>query len=594
MKKLTTTLGACLLVMTGAAQADVAYMDLDGPVIERDPASGLFSDPDQRTLRQLVDSVEHLTQRPDIEGLVLRLDAGFSMKGTQVDEFGAALDAFRASGKRVHVFSESYSPLGVLVASYADDVLMQTGGSFMAPRVYMEEMFLAGAMRKIGLEPSFVQIGDYKGASEMMANTEPSPAWEQNISALLDAMYAKLTHRIGDGFELSAREVERALGATFWADGEKAKRAGLLDAEIDRLDLREHLERFYGEGFAYERDVWASRGINTPDFEKMNPFQAFATLMEMFAADGVKREATRDTIALLYIDGAIIDGESTQGGLFGGAGVGSVTVRKALAEIENDDDIKGLVIRIDSPGGSAVASEIIWQGVRRVAETGKPVWISVGSMAASGGYYIAVSGDKVYVTEGSIVGSIGVVGGKIAMGGLYEKLGINVVPRARGPHAGLFSSLDAWDDEQRTFITDLMTETYDLFVQRVRSGRSGIDIAKTAEGRLFLGEDAIKLNMADELGGVSVALDDMAEELGLVEGAYDVFEYPAPLSFEEMLASAIPFAQAPGGTGSEVVALMKEVLGERAWAQVSTQARALMELRDHPVVLASPRVLIER
>lgn len=581
------------------ASADVAYMELDGPVIERDPAgTGLFADPDQRTLRQLVDSIQAMQSRADIDGLVIRIKPGFSMGGTQIDEVGAALESLSDAGTPVHLFAESYGPAEVLLASYCDEAIMQTGGGFNSPSVYMEEMFLASAMRRVGLEPSYVQIGDYKGASEMMANSEPSEAWEENISGLLDAMYANLTTRMSDGYGLSKGDVEKALEATFWADAEIAIDAGMLDAHLDFLDLRDHLEKTYGKGFAYERDVWASRGVEVPDFASMGAFQALTTLMEMFAAENAERRTTRDTIALLYVDGAIVDGPSSQGGLFGGASVGSDTVRRALAKIERDDNIKGLVIRIDSPGGSAIASEIIWQGVRRVADAGKPVYVSVGSMAASGGYYIAVAGDKVYVSPGSIVGSIGVVGGKIAMGGLYEKLDINVVARSRGPRAGLLSSLSTWDAGERAFIRRMMTETYDLFVRRVELGRNGIDIGKTAEGRLFLGEDAIGLNMADAMGGIDVAMSDMAGALALSEGAYDVFEFPEPLSFEEMLAGAIPFAQAGHQSGHRdalgIGVALREVLGEEAWTKIGTAARAMMELRDHPVVLTSPRVLIER
>lgn len=578
------------------AHADVAYMELDSPMIERDATGGgLFGDTDTRTLRQAIESVRRLAQNDGIEGLVLRLRPGFGMNSAQLDEFGEELEAFRDAGKPVHVFSDNYGPLEVLLASYADEAILQQGGSVMGPRIYMEEMFLADAMARVGLEPSFVQVGDYKGASEMMANSEPSEAWEENISGLLDAMYANLLERVSVGFDLDEAGAERALAETFWADGDRAKSVGVIDAEIDRMDLRAHLEKRYGEGFSFERGVWVQRGPGAPDFESMNPFQAFSTLMTMLSAEGQERTTERDTIALVYVDGAIVDGESTQGGLFGGASVGSVTIREALAEAERDGNIKGVVLRIDSPGGSATASEAIWQGVRRVAEAGKPVWVSVGSMAASGGYYIAVAGDRVYVTESSIVGSIGVVGGKIAMGGLYEKLDVNVVPRARGPLAGMLSSLEPWDDAQSAMVRERMTETYDLFVQRVRSGRGGIDISKTAEGRLFVGDQAIDLRMADAMGGVEDALTDLATELGLADGAYDVFEYPEPMTFEELLQSAIPFAAAPEMAAEPVLAgALRELLGDAAWEKVGDAARAMLELRNQPVVLTSPRVLIER
>jgi protease-4 len=323
-----------------------------------------------------------------------------------------------------------------------------------------------------------------------------------------------------------------------------------------------------------------------------NPF----ALLDMFASAG-ERGPTGPTIALLHIDGPIVDGESKPGGLMGEASVGSLTIRKALAEIEASDLVKGVVVRINSPGGSAIASESIWQGLRRVAES-RPVWVSVGSMAASGGYYIAVAGDKMYVNPSSIVGSIGVVGGKIAMGGVYDKLKIHVVERARGPRASIMSSVAPWNDEQRALVRSRMQETYDLFTKRVATGRPGIDLAATAEGRLFDGRRAIDLKMADQIGGVEDAIRELAVAVGLPEGAYDVLDYPAPPTLTEVLSDAMERfgmgASAPGVGLDAIAAGVRDVVGPRAWPSLRDAAAALLQLRKEPVILASPRVLLFR
>ena len=230
-------------------------------------------------------------------------------------------------------------------------------------------------------------------------------------------------------------------------------------------------------------------------------------------------------------------------------------------------------------------------------------------MAASGGYYIAVAGDRVYVTPSSIVGSIGVVGGKIALGGLYEKVKLNTVSRGRGPRSMMAASAHAWTEAEKVLVRDKMKQTYDLFTSRVSAGRKGINLAATAEGRLFVGEKAIDLKMADRLGGLDTALDDMAGDLKLAAGDFDVYDYPAPKGLDEVLedllggfgaAAAAP--RLPQGAlgdsgplaGGAAAALLGEAVGPQAAASLGASAHALLQLRREPVLLLSPRVLILR
>lgn len=588
---------AGVLLATGAclAEARIGYLTLEDAYVERQQVASGFGGAEETTLRDVIATLDSIAGRDDLEGLVLRLREP-TLNRTQMEEIGRAITRVRDAGKRVHVFTENYGTGEVLLGCFADEMILQAGGSLSIPGVYMEEMYLADTLRWIGIEPDYVQIGDYKGAQEMMANAAPSPEWDQNISGLLDAMYADMLSVIERGRGLSRQQAEDALAQCFWASGQIAIDAGLLDTEIDRMDLEAHLSDQYAERVTLVDDLWVTSGPAKPDFASMGMFEAFGALMRMMSETGV-REPQRDTIALLYIDGVIVDGESGGGGLLaGGTSVGSLTVRKALREIETNDLVKGLVVRIDSPGGSATASEMIWQGLQRVSAAGKPVWVSVGSMAASGGYYIAVGADRIFVNQSSIVGSIGVVGGHLAMGGLYEKLRMNVVPRARGPRADILGSTDVWSPENKAMIRKRMTETYDLFASRVVAGRPGIDMARAAEGRLFLGADAIELGMADAVSGIDAVLQSMADETRLEPGAYDVLEYPAPVTFGELIEQMLGIsAHAPGRVESSAIATAaRAALGEDVWAQASWSIRALLEFRDRPVMLVLPRVLVWR
>ena len=246
-----------------------------------------------------------------------------------------------------------------------------------------------------------------------------------------------------------------------------------------------------------------------------------------------------------------------------------------------------MIGRIDSPGGSAIASEVIWQGLDRLADE-KPVWVSVGSMAASGGYYIAVGGEKIYVNESSIVGSIGVVGGKLSFGDLIDRAKVNIVPRSRGPHADMFGMVSGWDATASALVREKMAETYDLFTSRVSQGRPGIELGKTAEGRLFLGNDAVELGMADEVGTLADAVWDLADDIGLAD--YDVMDFPEPPSFEDMLDQALGgFVSAP--VGAEKLQLLRGILGERRFEALRDAWTRVQMLRAEPVLLTTPRVL---
>ena len=574
------------------AGPSVGYLTIEGAVQERQAMSALFMGDDSPvTLRDLVATLDEAASRDDgLEGVVIRLVEP-ALSWSHATELGSAIERVRESGKRVHLFTEIYGPVELVLGSYCDEVLIQKGGAVMLPGLNMQEMFLADTLKWVGVTPDFVQIGDYKGAKEMYANSEPSPEWNENVNGLLDAMYGQMRGQIMSGRELSASEMDKAMSELAFGEADDAVRLGVIDREIDRGELDAHLEEQYGEGFAWDERLMETEGGE--DLAMQSPFEAFAELMRMFRGD--EREITRDTIAVLHIDGPIMDGKSGGGGpLGGGPSVGALTIRKALNEIEDEDRIKGLIVRIDSPGGSAVASENIWQGIRRVAEK-KQVWASVGSMAASGGYYVAVASEKIYVNPTSIVGSIGVVGGKLAMEGLFDKLKMNVIERSRGPMAGLMGGLKPWNEAERAYITERMTSTYDLFVSRVKGSRKGIDIGKTAEGRLFVGEDAVGLKMADKVGGLDSALSDMASALALSPGGFDVVEYPGPMSLEDLLKNAFPMVGA--GAKAELPATLaaaRELLGAAAFDQVMSSLRGLLELRNEPVVLVSPRVVIFR
>lgn len=585
----TAMVAAAALATAATAQTKVGLLEIKGAPLARPSELTWLMGSSEPTLRELVQAIQEAGDNDDVGPVVLRLkDAELSR--SQVEELGAAIKEVRKGGKQVVVFSEAYGPAELLLGSYADKVMIQSGGPVSLPGMFMEEMYLADTLKWIGVKADLVQVGDYKGANEMYVNAAPSKAWETNINQLLDSLYGTMRSQLKEGRKLDDAKLDAAMEKAWMADDEEAVAAGLVNSSVDLPGL---MEAVGGKDARVERievgqESTLAMGGGNPMAEMMNLMKAFSE-----KPDHTPKEPT---IAVVHIDGAIIDGDSSAGGLLGGEGsVGSRTIRNALEEVRGQDLIKGVVVRIDSPGGSATASEVIWQGVRRVAEK-KPVWVSVGSMAASGGYYIAVAGDKIYVNPSSIVGSIGVVGGKMSLGGVYDWAKIKVVGRGRGPKADLFDSSKAWSSQDLALVREKMTRTFELFKKRVAAGRKGIDLSKTAGGWLFAGQKAIDMKMADEVGGLDATLEGLAAHLKMDE--YAVMDFPAPRSLPEILEEAFKGfgVRAPGVAGgvvkSELAGVLKEVVGPKAWPSVRSAMQGLMLLRDQPVVLVMPQAIV--
>lgn len=591
LKPITALSALSLAAAAWAAPAKIGMIEIkDAPATAPSPMSWLSGE-EKPTLLNLVNAIESVAKRSDLSGVMIRLkDAALSQ--TDVQELGEAIKKAKAAGKKVHIFAEAYDQTDLALAAYADEVLLQNGGPISLPGVHMEQMFLADTLQWVGLKADMVQVGDYKGASETMARNAPSPQWEQNLSQLLDSLYANLRSGIKAGRKLNDQQLDDAMKEAWMADGDAAVRLKLVDRTVDLASLSDELGATYAEGVSWDNSL-IEKGSSKLDTS--NPFAMLSMLSKK-----PDHTPTGPTIAVLHIEGAIIDGDSTGGGLFGGEGsVGSRTIRRAIEEILEHDEIEGVIVRIDSPGGSATASEVIWQGLRRLAEE-KQVWASVGSMAASGGYYCAVGTDKIYVNPSSIVGSIGVVGGKISMAGLYDKVKVRVFSQSRGPAGGMFRSTTDWSPDEVALVRKKMTETYDQFTKRVTTGRKGIELSKTAEGRLFTGDKAIGLKMADVVGGLDAAIDDLAKDLDL--GDYDVMHYPGPKGFDEIIEEMFgEFAAAPG-VGSkgpsrltqELLGTLRDIVGEDAWPSIRANLQGLMQLRTEPVLLMDPGVIVVR
>jgi protease-4 len=580
-----------LVLTSGLAVAGdrIGSVEIKGRPHNQPRAMAFLGSKHAATLRDYVEAIDGAATNENVGTVLVRLkDAQLSM--SQTEELGAAIKRVRAGGKKVSVFSEGYDATDLMLASYADNAVIQSGGAVSLPGLHMEEMFLADTLAWAGLKADMVQVGDYKGANEQMTRSGPSKAWDENINQLLDSLYDNQRAALKTGRNMDDAKLDEAMKAAWMADGEDAVKTGLVDSQIDLPLLHDTIAKQAGLGET--RITNLNKSKNEIDLESANPFTLLSQLMKP-----QQRTITSETIAVLHIDGTIVDGDSKVG-FSGDKSVGSRTIRNAVEDILDEALIKGVIVRVNSPGGSAIASEVMWQGLKRLAAK-KPVWISVGDMAASGGYYVLSAGSRVYVNPSSIVGSIGVVGGKITMGGLYEKLKVHTVSRSRGPMAGMFDSSSAWNEEELKAVRTKMTETFDLFKKRVADGRHGIDLSKTAGGWVFTGSKAIDLKMADRLGGLRDAIEDMKKELNVADA--EVADYPPAPSLGDMLedmfggqASAPLNFGAPLASEAQLASAGRLLFGDATWQQLAQSANGLLQLRKEPVLLMHPGVLVIR
>jgi protease-4 len=574
------------------AEVEVGWLTLKGELHDGPPPFAFLPDHDTHpSLRKIIAQLRYIAHNAASKGVVIFLDDP-EFTAAQGQELAAAMREVRDAHKRVLIFAEEYDLHTYSLACAADTILLQHKGELELLGMDMEEMYLAGMLGKLHMKADFLQVGKYKGAAEPLTNTGPSPEWSQNIDALLDDLYGQAVTRIAEARHLDKAEVEKAF-ADCWemSDADYVKR-GLIDHLADR-DLKDVTGAIFGDDFSWDTDMGqASIAVNMD-----NPFAFFKLLFQ-----GGKPQITRPSLALVHAYGVIDSGDSSSRSPLGLGGldeqsIGSRTMIHTLGDAADNDLIKGVVLRIDSPGGSALASEMIWQAIRNVAEK-KPVYISVGEMAASGGYYMACAGQEIYADSNSIVGSIGVVGGKIVLGGLYDWIGVGVHRRARGPMADTFNSVEPFTPQQRQLLEKAFDRTYHQFLDRVQTGRGRrlANVGAVAEGRLFTGRQAVQNGLIDHLGGVDQALTDLAKRTGLEPGKYDVIDMPQPVSLPEYLDQVLGIdARAPLGAMSaqaEVLAAARQLVGPANFHQVQAILAGFTLLHHEHVLTLMPTAIL--
>lgn len=564
-----------------AARSKVAYFDLSQPVIEKPASFSLFGIDNAPVLRDVIQRLHKAREDKSIRAVLLTLGAEMSMSLAQAEEIREELLALRRAGKNTYIYADSYDTIGYSLASGATNVCLPSGGQILIPGVGIETMFYKGTLDKLGVQADYVQIGEYKGAEEPYTRTASSEELKGEMKKLTDALYSQIVDGISLSRNLSTQTVRQMIDDAMMT-ATVAKERGFVDHLVELDGLRGLLKDELGN----EVELVHKYGeAEAPELDFSNPLLLLAAMSRR------PEPSDKPAVAVIYADGVITDGGG-EGGLLSEGGVGSDPMRKALRIAARDEQIKAIVLRIDSPGGSALASEVIWQAIRRVAsETKKPVIVSIGGMAASGGYYLASAGDYIFADRSAIIGSIGVVGGKFVLKDLFDKVGLTTENYLQGRNADLFSSSQLFTDRQRRMMRTWMQQTYDQFTQRVMSTREGKikDIDKVARGRIFLANQARELGMIDELGGCESAIAHAAKKAGLAEDSYDVRILPAPKTLADLLTGSGVEAATPLRPQITIKADSPFMLLPASVRKaISEQVQVMQLLENRPVILMSP------
>ena len=475
----------------------------------------MFGGGDELTVRSYVELIRKAKTDARIEGILLRPGGINSPFWAKLQELRGAIDDFKTSGKYVYAWLEYGGDREYFLSSVADKVYLLPSASLDLTGVASYEVFLRGTFDWIGTYPDFLHVGDYKTAVNTYLEKSFTPAHKEMSQSLNRSQYDQLVGAIADARGKSEAEV-RALIDQGPFQAVDALRVGLIDevAYEDELDdlIPELKDADYVDAEDYVSVTWERTGVTR-----------------------------RSKIAVINASGVINSGSSGFDPVNGPV-VGSDSLVEYIREARANDSIKAIVLRVDSPGGSSTASDVIWRELSISRENHRPVIVSMSDLAASGGYYIALGGDAIVAQPGTLTGSIGVYTGKFVTTGSLEKLGANIEATSDGKHAEIYSPDRRFTPEERKKVEESMQVVYDQFIERTAAARhmTPEKVDEIAQGRVWTGAQAKQIGLVDELGGLYKAVD-LAKQRARIPADEEVelVVYPPHRSFYEVLTDEL-------------------------------------------------------
>ena len=500
---------------TALEENTIYRIDLQGTLVEQavedNPFDALFAEMyGQSTttvgLSDLLSNIALAKDNNKVLGIYLK-GGSLSAGPASAKAIRDALLDFKQSGKFVIAYSESYTQTNYYIASVADKIFFNPVGTLMWDGLTAQKEYYTRLFEKIGIEMQILKVGTFKSAVEPYFRTSMSDADRKQTERYLDGIWSEMKAAVGHSRKISAEQLH-----------------AYADECMSLQPQEKYLAYNFVDSLVYvqEMDTILRMYAGTKDYN----------LLSNSKMTNVKRTwiEAKDKVAILYAEGGIVDN--------GTDGIVEGDMLKTIKKIYKDDDVKAVVFRVNSPGGSADASEQIWHAIKMLQDKGVPVVVSMGDYAASGGYYISCNADYIYAEPTTLTGSIGIFGTVPNINKLREKVGLDIDGVSTNKHSALsINAIYRGMNPQETALMQNMVERgYDLFTQRCADGRGMTqdEIKKIGEGRVWLGQDALKIGLVDELGNINNAITKAAELACL--GQYTIVDYPEKKDpFEKML-----------------------------------------------------------
>lgn len=529
-----------------------------------DPTAKLFGINQEQSFTSLITQLRKAKIDSRIGAVMLDIDFPAIGWG-KADELRDAIKDFRASGKPIYAYMEIGTNREYYIATAAEKIFLPPSGDLYVQGFAAQAMFYRGSLDKLGIEPQFLKIGKYKNAPDQYTEKQMTDGQREVINAVLDDYFARVVNTIAETRKKSPEDVKAIIDNAPYS-APNAKQQGLIDETFYKEQVYNELKNRLGykedekvrlvSGNSYREIPSDSLGLNNGE-----------------------------RIAVIYASGAITGGSSNRSP-FGGENVGSDTMVKAINDAAEDKLIKAIVLRVDSPGGSALASDLMWNAIEN-AKAKKPVVVSMGDVAASGGYYIACNANKIVAEPSTVTGSIGVFMGKPVMKGFYDWIGVTNEYVMRGKNAGLFREDVKWEGDLLAKMQESTNTIYFTnFVPKVAKGRGKTEeeVNTLGQGRVWTGAQAKQNGLIDEFGGLERAIE-IAKELANLPADKDVrrVNYPEPRPFFETLFGGGVYAQTQEQKTQEAVikTLPEEVRRTLRYASIldsMKQGEAMMML----------------
>ncbi|WP_203258605.1 signal peptide peptidase SppA [Hyunsoonleella ulvae] len=473
------------------------------PFLNEDERNGLFN---------LVDAIRYAKTDEKIKGI--SIDNNFVMAGiTQIKTLRDALIDFKASGKFIVSYADVLTQKDYYLNSVADTIYINPAGMMEFKGLYTERLYFKDFQEKSGIKMEVVRHGKYKSAVEPFLENEMSDNNREQISVYLNGLWSEIKKEVSEARNVSVEQLDVIADSLLARTPELAVSSKLVDK------IAYHDE--FVNGLKHAMGVAEDKDLNSVSIEEY----------ARYAAPKLKAKSSEHKIAVIYAEGDIMYGEGDKGI------VGHITMNESIKKARDDKRIKAIVLRINSPGGSALASELIWREIELTKKV-KPVIVSMGNLAASGGYYIAANADKIIAEPTTITGSIGVFGALPNFKNLADDMGINAEQVTTNANAVTYSVFEPLNKNQYKYIEEGIIDVYSLFTKRVADGRNltAEQVEEIAQGRVWTGNDALDRGLVDELGGLDLALHYAADAAEIED--YKIKEFPVfEKNLDEMLES---------------------------------------------------------